>query len=142
MPDQVTDSGTPDAFAPAVIDKIVRLLCNIQDRGSIVAACLNKLAIPADQVDAAIDEAKDKLTRAANYHRDHELGRALTRLNECYQRAVTVQDTKTAISAQREINHLLGLYDDDPNGPADGDTANNADDPERSQDPAERRRSL
>ena len=100
----------PPVASPDVSDKIVRLLCNIQDRASIVGACLNKLNIDPADVDAAIDAAKTKLTRAADYHRDHELGKALTRLNECYQRAVGVQDTKTAISAQREINKLLDLY--------------------------------
>ncbi len=60
--------------------------------------------------------------------------RAVTRINELYQRAVAVQDTKTALAAQRELNKLLDLYpgfrltDDDadtadrpagdPNGPA------------------------
>lgn len=113
MPEKIINDQQPADSAvasPEIIDKIVRLLCNIQDRASIVGACLNKLGIAPADVDAAIDAAKTKLTRASDYHRDHELGKALTRLNECYQRAVGVQDTKTALAAQREINKLLDLY--------------------------------
>jgi len=105
MPDQVIESAVDDA----TIDKIVRLLCNVQDRATVVAACLEKLGLDPDHVDAAIEAAVEKVTRAAHFHRDHELGKALTRLNQCYQKAVTIQDTKTAIAAQRELNRLLGL---------------------------------
>ncbi len=130
----------PPAASPDVIDKIVKLLCNIQDRASIVGACLNKLNIDPADVDAAIDAAKTKLTRAADYHRDHELGLALTRLHECYQRAVSVQDTKTAIIAQREINKLLDLYPASPTGYAVTSPDDNGEGD--SHDEAERRREI
>ena len=114
MPDKTEQPVIPvpavETFDPGLLDKIVRLLCNVQDRASIVHACLDKLEIAPADVDSAIEAAKIKLTRAADYHRDHEMGKSLTRLNECYQRAVAMMDTKTAISAQKEINRLLSLY--------------------------------
>ncbi len=129
QPSAVSDQppADPPVASPEIIDKIVRLLCNIQDRASIVGACLNKLNIAPADVDAAINAAKTRLTRAADYHRDHELGKALTRLNECYQRAVAVQDTKTAIIAQREINKLLDLYPTYPASSEDDSAATGPD---------------
>lgn len=135
MPDEVTALDDFE-FAPDLLDKIIRLLCNIADRSSIVSACLNKLGLTGGDVDAAIDQAQRKLTRAADFHRDHEFGRAVTRINELYQRAVTVQDTKTALAAQRELNKLLDLYpgfrltdDDDTADRPAGDTDAPAADP-------------
>jgi len=107
-----------DPFDPETVDQIIRFLCNLQDRSSIVWACLTKLALAPEQVDTALEAARAKLTRAADFHRTHELGRAVTRLNELYSRAVAMQDTKTAISAQKELNRLLALY---PAGPGTGD---------------------
>ncbi len=108
----------------ATVDTVVRLLCNLQDRASIVRACLVQLKISPDDVDALIEAATEKLARAAQYHRDHELGRAIIRLNECYRRAVADKDNKAAIAAQRELIRLLGLgpggADDEPPAPTGG----------------------
>ena len=111
MTDADGQSDAPrEPFAPDLIDRVVRLLCNVVDRSSIVSACIDSLGIAPADADAAIDAAKAKLTRAADWHRDEELGRSIRRLNECYHRAVRDKDNRTALAAQRELNKLLDLY--------------------------------
>jgi hypothetical protein len=57
-----------------------------------------------------VADARKRLTRAAAYNRDEQLGTAVTRLNALYQQATEAKDSKTALQAQREINRLLDLY--------------------------------
>jgi hypothetical protein len=46
----------------------------------------------------------------ADFNPDVEIGRAYSRLNLIFLNGLKVQDFKTAISAQKELNKLLGLY--------------------------------
>lgn len=55
-------------------------------------------------------QARRKLTLAADYNRDEQLGTAVTRLNDIYARAIRAQDIKTGLVAQKELNKLLDLY--------------------------------
>jgi hypothetical protein len=75
-----------------------------------------------NDVTSAIVEAKRRITVAADYNRDQQIGLAINRCNDLYSRSYKEQDYKTALAAQREYNRLLALYalpvDDDP-------TANN-----------------
>jgi hypothetical protein len=73
-------------------------------------ACVCKLDVLPERVAAVIAKARRKLTLAADYNRDEQLGTAVTRLNDIYARAIRAQDSKTALQAQREINRLLDLY--------------------------------
>lgn len=73
------------------------------------------VGIPEDQRDAAISEARRQLTRAADYNRDEQLGKAISRLEDCYARAAkgtdeTAADVKTMVVVQKELNRLLDLY--------------------------------
>lgn len=74
------------------------------------AAAKGQIELSARQIPKAIAAARRALTAAADYHRDVELGRAITRLNDLYRRALAVQDIKTAASVQKEFNKLLALY--------------------------------
>ena len=56
-----------------------------------------------------IGEAAKILRSNADYDRDYHLGQAIDRLNELYKRALSIQDIKAALAAQKELNQLLGL---------------------------------
>jgi len=110
----------PPPIGEAVLGRVILLLASLQDRAAVAEACRSKLEIPDGQVDATIEEARRQITLAADYHRNQELGRAITRLNDCYERSLKIQDVKTALAAQKEINKLLDLYRP-TDGPVDPD---------------------
>jgi len=66
-----------------------------------------------------IADARRKITLAADFARAEEIGRAYHRLNDLYAQAKKGRDFRTALSVQRELDKLLGLYEE--NG--DGDSA-------------------
>lgn len=85
------------------------------DESSVFEAL--EIAIEADalklatrDIPRAITAARQRLTVAADYHRDTELARSITRLNGLYETSLNIQDTKTALSTQKELNKVLGLY--------------------------------
>lgn len=73
-------------------------------------ACVEKLGVDDADADGVIAAARQRITIAADYDRDAEVGKAVTRLNDIYARAIRGQDMRTALAAQRELNRLLGLY--------------------------------
>jgi peptidoglycan hydrolase-like protein with peptidoglycan-binding domain len=99
----------PQPEHPA-IDTIILLMVSGMNEQELAAACVAKLGIPTDKVTAVIADARRKLTIAADYNRDEEIGTARTRLNNLYARAIRSADNKTALQAQRELNRLLDLY--------------------------------
>jgi hypothetical protein len=60
-------------------------------------------------LDTAIKEARIVLTRAADYNRDEEFGRAITALNELYSLNIKNKDYKSALSVRKEMNSMLSL---------------------------------
>lgn len=69
-----------------------------------------KIGIPDDQIRKAINQVRRRLTLAADYNRDEQLGTAIKRLNECYSRAYGENDVKTCVNVQKELNRLMDLY--------------------------------
>jgi hypothetical protein len=95
---------------PKVLDKVTLLLVSGLSDNAATDACVDKLGVdPQDAVDA-VAEARQRITIAADYHRDEQLGTAILRLQDLYVRAIKVQDVKTALAAQKELNKLLRLY--------------------------------
>lgn len=94
-----------------IIDRAVLLLVSGLNLEAVVTTLREKLGIPPAAATAAAKKAEKKIILAANYDRTKELGTAIARLNDLYRRAVAIQDTKTALQIQREINRLLDLYD-------------------------------
>jgi hypothetical protein len=89
---------------------------------SLEQACIHKLSVPPEQVAGLIAEARKRLTLAAEFNRDELLGTALTRLNDLYGRVMADAakagssglDVAKALSVQKEINRLAGLYEKQP----------------------------
>lgn len=92
------------------MDKIVLLMVSGMSQADLENACVMKLAIEPHKVADAITAARRRLTLAAEYNRDEQLGTAITRMNDIYGRAIRAADIKTALTAQREINKLMDLY--------------------------------
>lgn len=92
-----------------VLDKIVLLLVS-QVAGPALDEAAARLGVPTDEIPRAIAEARRRLTVAADFNRDEQIGTAFVRLNDLYRRALGVQDVKTALAAQRELNKLMHLY--------------------------------
>lgn len=61
-------------------------------------------------VDQYISKANKRYAEASAIVRDEQLGLAISRLNHLLQKNMSIQDYKTALSAQKELNALLGLY--------------------------------
>lgn len=92
-------------------DRAVLLLINGASAEATEALVLQLGADPGD-AKQIVAEARKRITVAADYTRDEQIGRAVMRLDDLYAKSIAAQDTKTALQAQRELNRLLDLYAD------------------------------
>src|SRR5262249_37419688 len=65
------------------------------------------------QVDNYIASATKRIIEAGKTKRETELGKAILRMEQIYFLSISLQNFQSAISAQREINKLLGLNMDE-----------------------------
>jgi len=102
---------TPTAWTgdELTIDKIILLLTSGIGHAATLHAASEKLGLDPANAAVALDEARRRITIAADYNRDEQLGTAILRLNDIYKRSLGVQDYKTALSVQRELSKTLGL---------------------------------
>lgn len=105
----------PKLTADELLDRVTLLLVTLLDRSAVEAACRDQLGLSPAKAAEVIDLAALRVTAAAAFDRDYQLGRAILRLDDIYQRSLVVQDVKTALAAQRDINRLLRLAE--PRGP-------------------------
>ena len=122
-PDAKADAAASAATIPEIpddaVEAMLRMLITYQDRSTIkaiIAAPSSRINIAPDQIDAAMAEARRRLTVAADYHRDEEVAKAVARLDDLYEKAATTPDdngrvdVRAAMGAQHQKNRLLGLY--------------------------------
>lgn len=93
------------------LDSVKTLLCRGLDRTTILQyAAEKKWKSAPDLVDAWISAAMLELVDDAGaIDTEAELGKALARLNYLYMNSSKVQDFKTALAIQKEINKVLAL---------------------------------
>lgn len=72
---------------------------------------------------ATVAEARRRITLAADFRRDEQLGKAVMRMEDVYRRAIRGKDPRTALQAQRELCRLLALYDREGAGAGEADEA-------------------
>ncbi len=108
------------AKAPVLRDRVTLLLINGMSPESAEGYCLQQ-GLPPDESRAIVKEARARITVAADYTRDEQLGRAVMRLDDLYAKSIAAQDTRTALQAQRELNRLLSLYAPRSDPSADGE---------------------
>jgi hypothetical protein len=92
-------------------DRIVLLLINGMSSDAATGFCIQQGVSP-DQVGQIVEDARKRITVAADYTRDEQLGKAVMRLEDLYAKSMAGQDIRTALQAQRELNRLLSLYAD------------------------------
>jgi len=116
------------AITPDQADQVLLLMVSGMTERALYSACVEKLEIPARQVDAVITDARRRVQIAATVNKEEVIGEALTRLDDLYRRSVAIQDCKTALQAQREKDKLLNLYQAAPLYEDRTSTAGEADD--------------
>lgn len=82
-------------------------------RGGSVDDAISKCIAAGESKESArviVDEARKQITLAADYVRDEQLNKAITRVDKLFLSSNQSRDYKTALQAQRELNKLLGLY--------------------------------
>ncbi len=92
------------------LEKLVLLIVSLADRTKVAAAAIDKLDIKPAEVHVAISEAYEKIRAAAKWAAEEALGESIIRLNDLYERALRVQDVKSALAAQKELNKLRNTY--------------------------------
>jgi hypothetical protein len=95
-------------------DQVVLLLTNGMTVEAAEGYAAKTGALDPDSARRIVAEARKRITVAADYARDEQLGRAIMRLDDLYAKSIAARDTRTALQAQRELNRLLGLYTAEP----------------------------
>jgi hypothetical protein len=90
-------------------DRIVLLLVNGMSAEAAEGFALQSGA-DLEMARQIVAEARKRITVAADYTRDEQIGRAVMRLDDLYAKSIAGQDIRTALQAQRELNRLLDLY--------------------------------
>lgn len=108
QPDPTPDTPTP--AAGEALDKILLLILSGLPKESVLTAAQAKLGMTPQAAEAAYDEARRRITLAADFNRVAEIGLAVARLNDLYGRSFRAADFKVALATQRELNKLLDLY--------------------------------
>ncbi|WP_428937781.1 hypothetical protein [Fontivita pretiosa] len=90
-------------------DRVVLLLVNGMSAQAAEAFAVQNGG-GADEARQIVAEARKRITVAADYNRDEQIGRAVMRLDDLYAKSIAAQDIRTALQAQRELNRLLDLY--------------------------------
>ncbi|HUU59386.1 MAG TPA: hypothetical protein VMZ50_07575 [Phycisphaerae bacterium] len=107
-------------------DRIVLLLTNGMTVEAAEAYCASNLRMDAETARLTVQDARGKITVAADYARDEQVGTAVMRLNDLYAKSIAGRDTRAALQAQRELNRLLALYSPKDDGDGDGDQGGDA----------------
>lgn len=95
---------------PRLSDEVVLLLVSGMSLARVRSYLHDQRDVKPPDADHIIAEARKRITVAADYVRDEQLGKAVMRLEELYAKSVASKDTRTALQAQRELNRLVGLY--------------------------------
>jgi len=105
-----TKKTTSPELPALVVDRVCLLLVKGYRGDQLRRALEQELGDKAGNVERLIREARRRLTIAADYNRDEEIGLAIARFNDCYKQAYDQEETGKAIQAERERCKLLDLY--------------------------------
>jgi len=92
------------------IGRILDVIATTDDAAFIEIFMTEKLKVDQKDVKRIIDLCRRKIRLAADFDAEEALGRGLTRLNLLYEKCVKVQDFKTALGVQKELNKLQAIY--------------------------------
>ena len=73
-------------------------------------ACVEKLGLSEMDAETAVERALGEIALAADFDRRKEIGKAVIRLEDIFEKSMRIQEQKNALATQKELNKLLGLY--------------------------------
>ncbi len=91
------------------------LLITTRNVEEIKNQCREKLKLTEKQTQDVLEKASGQITEVAAWNRNIEVGKAIWRADDIYERALRVQDNKTALASETHRCKLLGLYEKDEN---------------------------
>lgn len=89
--------------------QVLTMLVNGADRAEILAYAAKNWQISPRSADTLIKRANAVFEQEAEPVRKAEIGRAIRRLNLIFKKAMSVQDFRVALTAQKQLNDLLAL---------------------------------
>lgn len=92
------------------VNTVYELLMNGASRHAICQHAAKTWGISFRTTDRLIAQANKAFEEEAATVRERELGKSIRRLETLFLRSMHVQDYKTCLSVQREINTMLGLH--------------------------------
>lgn len=92
-----------------VVDRVILLLTGGMNIETARVFC-RQSGLDEQGIDAAVMEARRRLTAAVEFHRDEEFSLAVRQLKHLYVMALKVEDLTAATQARKELNRLLWLY--------------------------------
>ncbi len=90
-----------------MLDRIISLLVEGVSESDILEICAKS---GVEDPNKCLSQARKKLTIAASYNRDEQLGISIKRVNDIFESSMKEGDVKTALAAQKEISKLMDLY--------------------------------
>ena len=91
-------------------NQVVMLLTNGISMDAAESMLMQKHGMSLEQARECVTDARQRITIAADFSRDEQIGKAVMRFEDLYTKSIAAKDTRTALQAQRELNRLLGLY--------------------------------
>ncbi len=119
---------TPHPFLimePGQLDQIVLLLIRGSTAEHAESQCCIQFGMSLTDAKAAVVEARQVITLAADFHRDGQFGLAIRRLNDLYQSCLDDEEHAAVLAAQKELSRMMGLHGKMPS--ADGRVGFDAD---------------
>ena len=114
---KIVPPNTPDTPVKATdaevtrrVNAVYKLLVLGTGRAAILQLAAGNWKVSERQGDEYIARAREILKEQTDRDKDRNLEMAMARMNEVYHQGMTAKNYKVAISAQIEINKLLGLY--------------------------------
>lgn len=92
------------------IKAVSKLLLNGASRADILQYAIESWNISEPQTDKYIASANKGFAQSAVFSSDEQIGIAINRLNRLYMYHLENKDYRDALTVQKEINKLFGLY--------------------------------
>lgn len=91
-------------------NQVFTMLVNGASTSEVLQYASEKWQLTGRAVYNYVQKANKLIEKQAETERSAEMGKAMARLNSLYKSGMKVQDFKTCLAVQKEINALLGLY--------------------------------
>lgn len=99
------------------IGSVVTTLVTVRDETTVSKICKEKLGIDNSELAEILQQAKRKIEDAATVDRMQEIGKALIRLDELYEKTAMIGKPETCLAIHKERSKLLDLYGKVPSKP-------------------------